>query len=85
MDFMNVKAIEGFVRMCSDGLNQGWHERNGGNLTYRMTDDEVNEASVYFYDTPSDWVDLGITADNLAGEYFIATGSGKFMLARMKG
>ena len=79
MDFMNVKAIEGFVRMCSDGFNQGWHERNGGNLTYRMTDDEVNEASVYFYDTPSDWVDLGITADNLAGEYFIATGSGKFM------
>ena len=79
MGFMNVKAIEGFVRMCSDGFNQGWHERNGGNLTYRMTDDEVNEASVYFYDTPSDWVDLGITADNLAGEYFIATGSGKFM------
>lgn len=79
MDFMNVKAIEGFVRMCSDGFNQGWHERNGGNLTYRMTDEDVKQAKDYFYDTPSDWVELGITAENLADEYFIATGSGKFM------
>ena len=28
--------MKGFVRLCNDGWNQGWHERNGGNLTYRI-------------------------------------------------
>lgn len=34
--------MKGFVRLCNDGWNQGWHERNGGNLTYRMTPEEVS-------------------------------------------
>ena len=29
--------MKGFARLCADGWEQGWHERNGGNLTYRMT------------------------------------------------
>ena len=39
----NSKAINGFVQMCDDGWNAGWHERNGGNATYRMSKDEVKE------------------------------------------
>ena len=31
-----IPAVRGFIRMCTDGWEQGWHERNGGNLTYRM-------------------------------------------------
>ena len=30
-----IPAVRGFIRMCTDGWEQGWHERNGGNLTYR--------------------------------------------------
>ena len=33
----DVANVKGFIRMCNDGWLQGWHERNGGNLTYRMT------------------------------------------------
>lgn len=33
--------MKGFARLCADGWDQGWHERNGGNLTYRMTEGEV--------------------------------------------
>ena len=36
MSILDLDIIKGYIRMCTDGWNQGWHERNGGNLTYRM-------------------------------------------------
>lgn len=72
------KCIDGFIRMCTDGFNQGWHERNGGNLTYRLSGKEVDELRPFF-EKPRSWVDLGVQAENLKGEYFVTTGSGKFM------
>lgn len=36
-----IPAVRGFIRMCTDGWEQGWHERNGGNLTYRMKPEDV--------------------------------------------
>ena len=59
-------------------LAAGWHERNGGNLTYRMTGEDVAACRPYFDAEPREWVNMGVQADNLAGEYFITTGSGKF-------
>lgn len=72
-----MQVIKRFARMCNDGWNQGWHERNGGNLTYRMTLDEVAQCECEL-STQNGWMPLGITAKNLANEYFIATGSGKY-------
>lgn len=74
-----VKVMEDYIKMCTDGVRQGWHERNGGNLTYRMRPEEVDECRPYFKKTPGEWVNLGVQADNLKGEYFISTGSGKFL------
>ena len=74
-----VLAVEGFIRLCTDGWEQGWHERNGGNLTYRMKKEDVDAARPFFDETPRPWVNMGVQADNLAGEYFITTGSGRFM------
>ena len=71
--------MQGFARLCSDGWLQGWHERNGGNLTYRLTDAEVDACRPFFYDTPSSWVEMGVQADNLRGAYFATTGSGRYM------
>ena len=73
----DVECVKAFMRMCSDGLLHGWHERNGGNLTYRMRPEEVEEVRPYFH-TPGEWVNMGVTGINLAGEYFITTGSGKY-------
>ena len=78
MNILDLEVMKGFIRMCNDGLLQGWHERNGGNLTYRMDKYEVKECSAYFH-PKTDWVPMGVKAENLAGEYFISTGSGKFM------
>ncbi len=77
MSILNIEVIQNYIRMCNDGWNQGWHERNGGNLTYRMLESEVEQCKQYF-NSDHPWVDLGVQADNLKGEYFIATGSGKF-------
>lgn len=77
MGILESNVLKGFVRLCDDGWRQGWHERNGGNLTYRMRKEEVEECKPYFtYDRP--WVNMGVQADNLAGEYFMSTGTGKY-------
>ncbi len=71
--------VKGFVRLCDDGWQQGWHERNGGNLTYRMTDDEVKAAAPFFYDVPGSWVEMGVSVPELGGMYFLTTGTGRYM------
>ena len=78
-NIFGVKVMDDYIRMCHDGVRQGWHERNGGNLTYRMMEEEVAECRPYFKAEPGPWVELGVQAENLQGEYFISTGSGKFL------
>ena len=78
MSMLDIPVMQRYIRMADDGWHQGWHERNGGNLTYRLTKEEVDEMRPYFYETPRAWVNMGVTGENLAGEYFISTGSGKF-------
>lgn len=71
-------CVKRFARLCKDGFKQGWHEANGGNLTYRMTDEDVKVCKKEF-DTSRPWVEMGVQADNLKGAYFITTGSGKYL------
>ncbi|MDR0221044.1 MAG: rhamnulose-1-phosphate aldolase, partial [Lachnospiraceae bacterium] len=51
-------------------------ERNGGNLTYRMTTDETEQCRGHFAAQP--WREIGVVAKNLGGECFLITGSGKY-------
>ena len=78
MSVFTAECIERFERMCMDGFEQGWHEANGGNLTYRMTEKDV-EACKDDFEFSRPWVEMGVQADNLKGAYFLTTGSGKFM------
>lgn len=71
--------IKGFVRLCSDGWLQGWHERNGGNATYRLDPEEVESCRSFFYDTPGSWMPLNRPFKNLAGEYILSTGTGRYL------
>ncbi len=65
-----------FVRMADDGYRMGWHERNGGNLSYRIKDGEAEAVSESF--NASAWKPIGAQVPELAGEYFLITGTGKF-------
>lgn len=77
MSILDVKFVQGFIRMCNDGWEQGWHERNGGNLSYRMKDEDV-AAVKSFLSEDKEWNDIGTSVPSLAGEYFMVTGSGKY-------
>ena len=78
MSILDLDIMQRFIRMCDDGWQQGWHERNGGNLTYRLRPEEAAEMAPFLDETPRPWTPMGVTGANLAGEFFIATGSGKF-------
>ena len=56
--------------------SRGWHERNGGNLSYRVKPEEVEEVKENF--EAREWNSIGTAVPNLAGEYFLVTGSGKY-------
>lgn len=77
MGILDIQIIKDYIRMCDDGWQQGWHERNGGNLTYRMTQEEVSQCRPFFNGEGS-WVNMGVTAPSLSGAYFVTTGSGKY-------
>lgn len=79
MPITDIKVIKSFIRVCNDGYLLGYHERNGGNLSYRMKDEEINQCKAYFNKQNSDWIKIGTKAENLKNEFFIVTGSGKYM------
>lgn len=76
MKFLEASFVQNYIRMANDGWEQGWHERNGGNLSYRVKAEEVEMVKEDL--NPREWQPIGTTVANLAGEYFIVTGSGKF-------
>ena len=77
MSILDVKFVQGFIRMANDGWEQGWHERNGGNLSYRMKDEDVSAVKEYLKED-GQWKEIGTEVPDLAGEYFMVTGSGKY-------
>lgn len=69
-----------FIKELSDTANNmyrlGWDERNGGNISYLLKEDEVKKYFVtgrVLREIP-----LGFNAKELAGKYFLVTGTGKY-------
>ena len=50
MDIKQAKFMEGFIRLTADAFKKGWHERNGGNLSYRVPDEEVEAVKDSLHD-----------------------------------
>ena len=74
---MNTKLKRDFIKTCTDGWLQGWHERNGGNLSCRMTPAEAEEVKNLLNENAA-WREIGAEVPGLANEYFMVTGSGKY-------
>ena len=77
MRVLERRFVQDFIRMANDGYEQGWHERNGGNLSYRLTDHEVDSVKDRLLDH-GEWHPIGASVPGLAGEYFLVTGTGKY-------
>lgn len=76
MQVLDTVFMKAFIRMANDGWEMGWHERNGGNLSYRLKVEEVEAVKESLQ--PKDWEPIGVRVPELACEYFLVTGSGKF-------
>ena len=48
MRFLDAEFVQGFIRMANDGWEQGWHERNGGNLSYRVKQKSGSQSVLAF-------------------------------------
>ncbi len=58
MRILDSKFMKGFIKMADDGYQQGWHERNGGNLSYRLKPAEVEDIRPRL-NTSEDWLPIG--------------------------
>lgn len=76
MKFLDAEFAQGFIHMANDGWEQGWHERNGGNLSYRVKPEEVEMVREDL--NPHEWRAIGTSVPKLANQFFLVTGSGKY-------
>ena len=74
---LDLKVVKLFVDTCHQSWLKGWNERNGGNMSYRMKDEEVAQIR-HLFDFGGEWRPIGLTVENLANEFFTVTGSGKY-------
>lgn len=77
MKVLETKFARDFIRMCDDGYQLGWHERNGGNLSYRLTENEVISIENRLLPA-SEWIPIGTTVPGLAHDFFMVTGTGRY-------
>lgn len=76
---LHAPFVRGFIGLCENGWQQGWHERNGGNLSYRLTDDDVSAVCADFATEPSPWIPLGLAEPTLGNAFFLITAAGCYL------
>ncbi|PJG84681.1 rhamnulose-1-phosphate aldolase [Conservatibacter flavescens] len=69
--------VQGMIKATNDMWLKGWDERNGGNISLRLLEEDVAPYKQEFDPNPRH---VALTQDlaALKGQYFIVTGSGKF-------
>lgn len=72
--------VRAFAAMGSDGYALGWHERNGGNASLRLTPEEVQSVSGCMAAALGrPWIPLGVEEPAMAGECLLVTAAGSAM------
>lgn len=69
--------VQDMIKATSDMWLKGWDERNGGNVSLRLDAKDVTPYESDFTPTPRHEA-LSLAMPELAGCWFIVTGSGKF-------
>jgi rhamnulose-1-phosphate aldolase len=64
------------VKATSDMWLKGWDERNGGNVSLRVMPEDLEPYRPHV--TGDRVVEIGETVEELGGQYFLVTGSGKY-------
>jgi len=69
MRILERKFVQDFINMANEGYQQGWHERNGGNLSYRLTQHNVEAVSDRLLDH-AEWHNIGASVPGLGRRIF---------------
>lgn len=69
--------VKGMIKATNDMWLKGWDERNGGNVSLRLLEEDIVSFKGDFYQNPRH-ITLTQDISALANQYFIVTGSGKF-------
>lgn len=76
MNVLQAPFVEEMVKTTKNLYRLGWDERNGGNISYLLKEEEIlpflNPTQVLRK------IPMKFDATKLAGKYFIVTGSGKY-------
>lgn len=75
-DIFNAPFVEEMKKTTANMYRLGWDERNGGNISYMLENDEV--AEYLDIDSCIRTIPLNFEAPSLAGKIFIVTGTGKY-------
>lgn len=78
MRVIDAGFMRAAMRLADDAWHKGWHERNGGNLSYRIKHEEL-VAIEHELRPPVKWHGLKTGVPELAGEYLLLSGQGKYM------
>lgn len=72
---LKIKTLQEVCKICSNMYRLGWDERNGGNVSVILLDEEVKEVE----NLPvKNVIKLNFDASGLAGKYVLVTGTGKY-------
>lgn len=76
-DILTAPFVEEMRKAAANMYRLGWDERNGGNISCLLSDDEVKE---YMLDVskPIRNIPIGFNASSVIGKHFIVTGTGKY-------
>lgn len=74
---LRLPCVQRFIRLCAEGCQMRFHERNGGNLTYWLSGEEA--AYLPPKREPRQWRCLEAAVGGLGGEFFLVTASGSYM------
>lgn len=72
MEFLNE-----VMKISSELWNKGWAERNAGNISMRLTCDDISMLGPVIHDAP--WNDLQKKVPDLGGEFVLISGTGKYI------
>ncbi len=73
---LEAPFIKEMVEITSNLYRLGWDERNGGNVSYLLSESEVSEYLTI--DTVVKNIPIDFDSHQLKGKYFVVTGSGKY-------
>ena len=75
-NILEAPFIVELCQMCSNMYRLGWDERNGGNISCLLEEEQLTaylDVTKVIREIPT-----GFDASYLAGKYFIVTGTGKY-------